>query len=222
MRQIILLIAILFMTTTAFGQEGEVNLTWDPVTTLCSGAPAENIEYHVHWSLSSQDPLISPPAGYESMSPALTDPLYALIGLQDCTTYYVAVSANIGTTWSGCDTTGGYGTEIAVVARPRLDSPNFTVLEEGKAYTLTITGFNFADGVFLDTAGLSWGVPTVTDCNNLTVDVTVPTGTALGPVDVRFARDSDDVVTVPNLAYLTVIDNTDAPPAPINVRRTQP
>ena len=154
MKRLILLISLLFILTPAFGQVGEINLSWNEVTTLCDGSPAVTpIEYWIHWSLSSQDPLTSPPAGYENMVQATTGNTHTISSLEDCTTYYIAASSKNTAGWSGCDVTGGYSNEVAAVARPRLDPPNVITLERGKVHSLVITGYNFSSGFFQDTSG---------------------------------------------------------------------
>jgi hypothetical protein len=222
MKIFILSILLLFAATAAFGQQGEVNITWDENTALCDGSPASTIEHYVHRSLSPQDPLTRPPAGYEYMVLSDTPISHKLDLLDDCTTYYVAVSAKNGSTWSGCGGIGGYSTEIVVVARPRLTLSDITQLERGKSYTLTITGANFQDGIFTDsTVEITYSTPLVIDCNSITVTADVPIDATLGSVDVRFERDFDNVLSIDSVGLLEVIANQDAPPAPTNVRRTQ-
>ena len=220
MKRLVLVISMLFLLTPAFSQVGEINLGWDDVTTLCDSSPATNIEYWVHWSLSPQDSLTSPPAGYENMVQA-TGTTYTLSSLVDCTTYYVAASSRNAAGWSGCGETGGYSNVVAAGARPRLDPPNITALERGMFHTLVITGYNFSSGFFQDPAGLFWSTPIIDSCNQITVGVDVPSITNLGPVDVTYNRGSDNVSIV-NPSYITIIASTNAPAPPTFVRRTQP
>jgi hypothetical protein len=228
MRLLIMLVLALF-ASPVLAQVGEVKLSWDSVSTLCSGNAATSIEYHVFWSLTPRSVDVAPPNHYENNAFVGVDQyLYTVNNLNDCVDYYFAVAAKSDTTWSGCSQQNGgihidgYSTEIVSMARPRLDIPPTVNLERARSYTLNITGFNFIDGTFTDAGSvLTWSVPTVSDCNNLAVQIDVPATAPLGSVDVTFVRNGDSIAAdLP--AYFMVVDNTDAPSSPTNIRRTQP
>lgn len=227
--RILLALMLVLLASPIAAQIGEVGLSWAPVTSLCSGNPATNIEYHVFWSLTPRPADTPPPDHYENTAMAtLGEVVFTVPNLIDCTDYYMTVAAKSGTTWGGCSQDpgphiDGYSAEVIGWARPRITVSDITVLERGKNYVLLIDGANFQDGVFTDaTAEIMWGVPIVVNCNSIAVSVDIPIDATLGSVDVTFNRLFDTVLSVPAVGLLEVIDNLDAPPAPTNVRRTQP
>lgn len=227
--KILLALMLVLLASPISAQIGEVKLSWDPVTTLCSGATATNIEYYVFWSLTPRPVDIPPPEHYENNAMVtLGEVEFTVSNLTDCTDYYMTVAAKSGVIWGGCSQsigphTDGYSAEVIGWARPRLTASDITVLERGKNYVLVIDGANFQDGVFIDaTAEILWGTPLIINCNSIAVSIDVPIDATLGSVDVRFERLFDTVFSISAVGLLEVIDNLDAPPVPINVRRTQP
>ena len=135
----------------------------------------------------------------------------------DCTTYFFAIKAK--------DTAGNQSTnfsnQVSGFARVRLTSSVPSVVQQGQSYNLTIAGANFQAGtVSITGTGVTLGTPVVTNCNQITLPVTVAPGATIGNRDIEFVR-SGDLVFGTGIALISVTADTTAPAVPTNLRRTE-
>ena len=113
-----------FAATAAFA--GQVDLSWDSVT----GATG----YRVYYGTTSGQY-----TGTQDMRNATSG---SVSGLNDCTTYFIAVKAYNNAGGVSAD----FSNEVTGWARPEVDSLGSTLLEQGDQVTLNIDGANFAAG----------------------------------------------------------------------------
>ena len=197
-----LLITLMLVCSFGLAKAQTVGLAWDAV------ADADLASYVVYRGTAAGTYTFNVDVG-NVLTSTQTVPL-------DCTNYFFAVKAK--------DTAGNqstnYSNEISGFARVRLTSSLPATLEQGKSYTLTLSGFNFQTGTITPITGLAFGVPTVVSCNQVTVPVTVAANAPLGAKDLEFVRSGDLVFGI-GTGLLTVTADTTAPSVPTNLRRTE-
>ena len=170
---------------------GEIQLAWDPT----SGASG----YHVYYGLQ--------PGTYStfvtSYSPATT-----LTGLQDCTTYYVAVKA-----FNAAGESPTFSNELSGWARPVVASATPASARQGDQIVMDINGNNFQPGAVVDLGNPHVDISSVAvlSCTHVQLLATVePTArkvppASVGKLDVTIAN-PDDVFGMKSQAFEVLIN----------------
>lgn len=138
-------LALVAVAGTAFA--GEIELAWDP-TTGASG-------YRVYYGTTS---------GQYDRFVTVSAPQTTLTGLQDCTTYFVAVKAV-----NGAGESSTFSNEVSGWARPSLTASNPSAAKQGDQTVITISGANFQSGaaVTSDNPHVWISSVAVLDCNRV-------------------------------------------------------
>ncbi|HZN56264.1 MAG TPA: fibronectin type III domain-containing protein [Candidatus Polarisedimenticolaceae bacterium] len=124
----ILLIGVAVMLPASDVAAGTISLSWDPT----SGAAG----YRVYYGTSS---------GQYTGSVTSTSTSAMLTGLQDCTTYFVAVKA-----YNSAGESPNFSTEMSGWARPTVNSATPNSAMQGDQVVIDINGTNFQPGAVVD------------------------------------------------------------------------
>jgi chitodextrinase len=166
-RRLALLLASILHAATPAGA-GTISVAWDPVT------DPDLAGYRVFWGTAA--------GSYSDHQDVGVTTALTLSGLTDCTTYYVAVKARD----AAGNLSTGYSNQVVGLPRPVVSAVSPAAAEQGLPLTIVLGGFNFADG-----ATIQFGNPSVTvqsvivnSCTQITANITVGSGAAVGPVTV--------------------------------------
>ena len=166
----ILTLFLLVVVSFAPAQAGSIAIAWDPVT------DSDLAGYRVYYGTTTA-------GAYTSQQDVGTTTALTLTGLQDCTTYHVAVKAR--------DAAGNisvaFSTEVTGMARPTITQIQPAAAEQGLPVTITITGANFAPGATLQFGNSAIAVASVVvqSCTQLPATVTPSASAAIGVTTVE-------------------------------------
>jgi hypothetical protein len=166
MKRAILAALFVFVVLGAEAQTptGSVSIAWDPAP----ASPDYTISgYKVCYGTT--------PASYPNCDSVGPVTQTVLGGLQDCTTYYVAVKALCSTCAAGKQESAGWSNEVSGWAAPRITGIVPASTQAGRPTPVTISGAGFGPGVALQVQGGTVANVVATNCGQMTAMVTVPT-----------------------------------------------
>jgi hypothetical protein len=145
-----------------------ISLAWDDLND-----PAVT-GYRLYYGTSSGNYTQSHDAGLSTQA--------VLNGLSSCTDYYISVKAYVA---DGTESSQ-FATEVSGWARPIVTGSTPQNVQRGATADLVISGAGFRNGVSVAVSnpGVSVNGVTVQGCNQLTLNVSVSAGAALGAFDV--------------------------------------
>lgn len=186
---------------------GVINLTWDPVSNATG--------YRVYYGSASGQYSRTFDAGNSTQA--------ILTGLDDCSTWYVAVKA-----YNPAGESAQYSNEVTGWPRPELGAGAPTAAMQGESFTMSIPGANFQDGARIDVTSnnprVLFQTERVISCRQIEVSVSVdPAGPGLRPAAVG-TFDLDIVVTNPDQVYQESLQSIQVlvNPARFDVNRRDP
>ena len=139
---------------SAHAAAGTISLAWSPV----AGAAG----YRVYYGVTSGD--------YGSYVDAGTGSQATLNGLEDCTTYYIAVKA-----YNPAGESTGYSNEITGWSRPIVSATTPGHRQQGDEAIVEIQGANFRPGatIRINNPHLALSSATVLDCDRIQLEMAV-------------------------------------------------
>lgn len=165
---------------------GEVNLTWDP-SQNASG-------YRAYRGTASGD--------YSSSSDEGNSTTANMLGLDDCVTWYFAVTAYNAAGVSG------FSAEVASFPRAQLIAAVPSTVEQGTQTSISISGLNFQAGdvVTVSNSGVQVDAVTVNACNEMVLSLTVAPDASPGAADITIIHSSGVAGTGAGLLTVTAPD----------------
>lgn len=154
---------------------GTISLAWTPA----AGASG----YRVYYGAGSGNYTLSKDVGASTET--------TISGLNDCTTWYLAVKA-----YNAAGESPVFSNEVTGWARPRVDASTPNARQQGQRITLEITGSNFQPGatVEIDNPNVHFASADVMDCGTIQLEATVAPSTS----GVRAAEVGTFAVSVTN------------------------
>lgn len=186
-------VSFLFVLAAGAAAAGTIDVAWDPVS------HSDLAGYRVYWGTSSGTYPQSFDVGVTTAA--------QISGLNDCTTYYVAVKARD----SAGNLSPTYSNEITGWARPQVLGASPSTVDLNTTLDLTISGWNFQSGAsvaFSDPA-ISVNNVTVSSCSQIVANVTIGGSASLGGVDVDVTN--PDTVFGAGSSLFSVVSDTGAP-----------
>ena len=197
---LLLLGGVLFAAATP-AAAGSIALSWDPT----QGATG----YHVYYGTQ---PGIYLPTPVTTSSTTTTIP-----GLQDCTTYFLAVKA-----YNASGESVTFSNELSGWSRPAVTSATPTSAMQGDQIVIDVMGTNFQSGAIVDLGNPHVFLTSVQvlTCNHLQLLATVePTARAIRPAQIGrldlTVSNSDTVFGMKSQAFEVLIN-----PARFDINRT--
>lgn len=168
MRTRISTLVALIAIAVAPASAGSIAIAWNPVT------DSDLLGYRVFYGASA--------GAYTSQQDVGLVTALTLSGLQDCSTYFIAVKARD----AAGNLSNSYSTEITGMPRPTLTGIQPAGAEPGQSMTVTITGANFAPGATLQLGNAAVTVSSVAvqSCTQLTATFTVGANATVGATTV--------------------------------------
>lgn len=163
MKLVLPLLAVL--SATAAASAGEIQLAWDPA----SGAAG----YRVYYGTSP---------GQYTGSVAVYGTSTTLTGLQNCTTYFVAVKA-----FNAAGESAEFSNELSGWARPAVATVTPTSAAQGDQLVMDIRGGNFQSGALVELSNphVNIGSVSVLACDHIQLLATVePTAKRIRPAKI--------------------------------------
>jgi hypothetical protein len=163
-----LTLTVLLVVAGTTVSAGTMSLAWDPVS------HPDLVGYRLYYGTS--------PGSYPQSLDLGTDTAATLAGLQDCTTYHVAVKAR---TSDGSES-DVFSNEVSGWSRPEPLSVSPGTIERGSTLEVTLFGINFQDGAVVTFTDPNIAVNRITvfGCDRIAVNVTVGVTAALGTSDL--------------------------------------
>ncbi len=186
------LVVVAGTLVAAPGMAGSIALSWDPTP----GATG----YHVYYGTQ--------PGQYNPVPLTTSSTSTTVAGLQDCTTYYLAVKA-----FNQAGASAEFSNELAGWSRPAITSATPSSAMQGDQIVMDVMGVNFQSGavVELDNPHVNLTAITVLSCNQIqliaTVEPTAPTFRAarIGQFDVTVSN-PDSAFGLKSRAFEVLID----------------
>jgi hypothetical protein len=182
---------------------GSIALSWDPTP----GATGYNVYYGTQ------------PGNYNSAPVTTSSTSTTVNGLQDCTTYYLAVKA-----FNQLGESEEFSNELSGWSRPGITSATPSSAMQGDQIVMDVMGANFLPGAIVDLGNPHVTLTSVTriSCNQIQLMATVePTGPSLraariGPLDLTVAN-PDSVFGIKSQAFEVLIN-----PARFDINQSDP
>lgn len=165
---VFLVAAVVAVLATTPAPAGTVSLAWDPVQ------DDDLAGYRLYHGTS--------PGDYTRQEDVGLVTEHTLSGLDDCTSWYVAVKA--------FDAAGNeseaFSNETSGWPRPVVSSSNPASAEQGETLAVTLSGSNFQDGASVQfaNAGITVNSVTVNACGELVANISIDQSAPTGPTDV--------------------------------------
>lgn len=185
-------LAIALWTAGAPAVAGSIVLAWDP-TEGASG-------YHVYYGTT--------PGSYDAGMVTVSSTNATINGLQDCTTYYVAVKG-----FNSAGESPNFSNELSGWSRPGVTAATPSSAMQGDQIVMDITGVNFQTGAVVDIGNPHVFLQSVQvlSCTQIQLLATVePTAQTVRPAQIgRFdvtVSNPDDVFGIKSQAFEVLID----------------
>jgi len=179
---------------------GQIDLTWDPA----AGATG----YHVYYGLTSGN--YGPPVTTTSTSITIT-------GLQDCSSYFVALKA-----YNAAGESPNFSNEVSGWSRPGVTAASPASAMQGDQIVMDVTGSNFQSGAVVDLGNPNVVLTSVTvlSCTHIQLLAAIePTARTIHPAQVGrldlTVSNPDSVFGVKSQAFEVLIN-----PARFDVNRS--
>lgn len=145
---------------------GSMDITWDAVS------DPDLAGYKVYYDTR-------PGGAYRDSVPSPSTS-HTLVGLSDCTLYYVAIKAIDAGMLESTD----FSNEISGFPHPQITSIDPSGVAPGQTVDITINGSSFAPGAFAEITGVTVNSSTVDACGRMRVSITVDPSAPSAPADV--------------------------------------
>lgn len=168
----ITLILIFFIVLVFFFHEnfaGTIKLRWDPVS------DSDIYGYKIYYGYESAIYTYSADVGNVTT--------YTLTNLNDCITYYIAV-----TSYDFYRNESGYSNESSGWPRPVLESLSPSNAKQGETVSVTIAGINFAEGSYpeFDSPDIILNDYYRNHCEEIIAEITIAGGSGEKPAQIGF------------------------------------